>query len=154
ADAEHASAAIHIEQDVVHARDVAFDVGDGRVTGRIDVDTRGSGPARVDLELDFTNLTRHFVDNLFGDEWSGNPGRYTGKFRFRAPLRGDRHATLAEASGSLSGNGVNGTLVSRIGLATKVLTVLRSTEALRMRFPTLQDQGIVFDTVRADLEMD
>ena len=77
-----------------------------------------------------------------------------GKLRFTAPLHGDLRAMMPDGSGSLTATGSNGTLIGRLGLTTKIVTVLRSTEALRMKFPSLRDEGIVFDTVRGDLVMD
>src|SRR5262249_23205420 len=129
-------------------------IEDGRVVGRVDVDVREGQPPLVDLEVDFVDLTRRFVDDLFEEESRGNPGKYTGKLRFKAPWYGDKKATMAEATGSLSGVGRSGTLIGRLGLATKIVTVLRSTEALRGKLPAFQDQGLVYDTVRADLVME
>ncbi len=155
AEVQRVAATIALEQDDVHVRDLAFLVGEGRVSGRADVDVRERPePPLLDLEIDFADLSRNFLDDLLEHERRGKPGRFTGKLRFRAPLHDDLRATMASASGSLVGTGVDGALIGQIGLATKIVTVLRSTETLRMRLPTFQDEGLVFDTVRADLAME
>lgn len=154
ADAEGLSAAVSFEHDDIHVRNLAFRVGEGRVSGRADVTMRKPEPPLLDLELDFSNLSRHFVDALLNDEPRGSPGTWVGKLRFTAPLHDDLKAMMPDGSGSLTATGSDGTLIGRLGLATKIVTVLRSTEALRMRFPALRDEGLVFDRVQGELVMD
>lgn len=159
ADAEHLSAAVSFEHDDIHIRDLAFEVGAGRVTGRADVDRRDPEPPLLDLELDFSNLPRRFLDDLSnaaqvdGDAPGSTGGTWVGKLRFTAPLHDDLRAMMPDGSGSLTATGTHGTLVGRLGLTTRIVTVLRSTEALRMKFPTIRDEGIVYDSVRGDLVM-
>jgi hypothetical protein len=155
AEAERFSAAVQFDQDDIHVRNLAFAVGEGRVTGRVDVDVRDRPePSILDLDLDFANLSRGFVDELLDEESRGGGGSWVGKLRFTAPLHDDLKAMMPDGSGLLKATGRNGTLVGRLGLATKVITVLRSTETLRMKFPTLRDEGIVFDSVRGELAME
>ncbi len=154
AEAQKASAMVRVERDDILVRELAFAVGEGRVTGRVDVRMRDPEPDLLDLELDFANVSRSFLDGLLGEESRGKPGTFTGKLRFAAPLHGEKRAMMADASGSFSAQGVDGTLIGRLGLTTKIITVLRSTEALRMRMPAFQDEGIVFDTVRGDFVME
>jgi hypothetical protein len=154
AEAERFSAAIQFEKDDIHARNVAFAVGEGRVSGRVDVAMRKPQPPLLDLELEFSNLSRSFVDALLNDESRGTPGSWEGRLRFTAPLHADLKAMMPDASGSLVATARDGTLIGRIGLATKIVTVLRSTEALRMRLPAFRDEGLVFDNVRGELVME
>ena len=142
-------------QDDIHVSDLAFEYGQGRVTGRVDIDMRDKPePPLLALDLDFTGLSRQFLDDLLEEESRGNPGTYAGKLRFTAPLHERVRDMMPDASGSLVGIGRNGTLIGRLGLATKIVTVLRSTEALRMRMPAFSDQGLVYDTVTADFAME
>jgi hypothetical protein len=154
AEAERVTAAVSFDHDDIHVRNIAFSVGEGRVSGRADVTKRKPEPPLLDLELEFTNLSRHFVDGLLNDEPRGSPGTWVGKLRFTAPLHDDLKAMMPDGSGSLTATGSNGTLIGRLGLATKIVTVLRSTETLRMRLPTLRDEGLVFDSVRGELVME
>ena len=145
------AATVQFEQDDIRVRDVEFQVGAGRVTGRVDIHRRKPEPPLLDLELDFTGLSREFIDQLADEESRGKPGIYEGKLRFTAPLRSHLREMMPDASGSLVGIGKDGTLIGRLGLATKLVTVLRSTEALRMRLPAFRDEGLVFNTLTADL---
>jgi hypothetical protein len=154
AEVEQFAATVKFEQDDIHARDVEFKVGEGRVTGRVDIDLRKPEPPLLDLDLDFAGLSRRFIDALLDEESRGNPGTYTGKLRYTAPLRERLRDMMPDASGSLIGTGTDGTLIGRLGLATKIVTVLRSTEALRMRLPAFTDEGLVFNTLSADLAME
>ena len=155
ADAQRFTATANIDEDDIHARDLAFAVGEGRVTGRVDIDTRTRHePSLVDLDLEFSGLSRSFLDELLNEESRGKPGTYAGRLRFSAPLHEHFHEMMPDASGSLVGTGHDGVLIGRLGLATKIITVLRSTEALRMRLPAFQDEGLVFNMVTADFEME
>ena len=155
ADVQHFSATAKFAQDDIHVSDLAFVYGEGRVTGRVDIDMRDRPePPLLDLDLEFTGLSRRFLDELLAEESRAKPGTYAGRLRFRAPLREHVHEMMPDGSGSLIGTGHDGVLIGRLGLATKLITVLRSTEALRMRLPVFQDQGLVFDTVTADLAME
>jgi hypothetical protein len=150
------AATIQFDKDHIHARNIAFQVTEGRVAGSLDVVTHAHTPEppRIDLALEFKDLSRHFIDDLFEEEHIGKPGSYTGKLRFAAPLHGDMKAMMPDASGSLVAIGRDGTFIGRLGLSTKILTVLRSTEALRMRLPAFRDEGLVFDTLTFDFAID
>jgi AsmA-like C-terminal region len=154
AEGQRFAANVTFDRDDIHVRDLEFRVGEGRVSGRVDVDLRKPEPPLLDLDLDFTGLSRQFVDGFLDEESRGKPGLYTGKLVFTAPLHPLLRDMMPDASGSLVGRGENGTLIGRLGLATKIITVLRSTEALRMRLPAFEDEGLVFDTITADFAMD
>jgi hypothetical protein len=153
AETQQFRAKVKFAEHEIHVRDLDVEVGEGRVTGRVDVRTRRPEPPLLDLDLDFSGVSRQFVDGLLGEESRGKPGRYTGKLVYTAPLRSTVREMMPDASGSLVGVGHDGTLIGRLGLATKIITVLRSTEALRMQMPAFQDEGLVFDTLDADLAL-
>jgi AsmA-like C-terminal region len=153
AEGQRFAARVEFAQDDIHVRDLGFLVGEGRVTGRGDIDLRKPEPPLLDLDLDFTGISRHFLDGLLDEELRAKPGTYEGKLRYTAPLRSNLRDMMPDASGSLVGIGRDGVLIGRLGLSTKIVTVLRSTEALRLRFPAFEDEGLVFDTVKADLAM-
>jgi len=154
AEGQRFAANVKFDQDDIRVRDLEFFVGEGRVSGRVDVDLRKPEPPLLDLDLDFTKLSRQFLDGLLDEESRGRPGIYTGKLRFTAPLHPLLRDMMPDASGSLVGTGENGTLIGRLGLATKIITVLRSTEALRMKLPAFSDEGLVFDKIAADFAME
>ncbi|TMA25082.1 MAG: hypothetical protein E6J87_23200, partial [Deltaproteobacteria bacterium] len=141
---KHVTGVIAIDQRDVHARDLSFEIEDGRVAGRVDIDVRDGEPPLVDLEVDFADLTRRFVDDLFEEESRGNPGKYTGKLRFKAPWYGEKKATMAEANGSLAGIGRSGTLIGRLGLhrarRSRDGARARRDPEVRPRFDELCDQ--------------
>ena len=104
-------------------------------------------PPLLDLELDFSNLSAPLPrrparrDAVDGDAPGSTGGTWVGKLRFTAPLHGDLRAMMPDGSGSLTATGSNGTLIGRLGLTTRIVTVLRSTETLRMRFPDAARRG-------------
>jgi hypothetical protein len=155
--AERFAATVVFDREDLHVRNAAFAVGDGRIKGRADVRKKPE-PTWIDLDLEFESLPRRFIDDLFEEpgpeEGRGRAGTWVGRLRFSAPLRDELKAMLPDASGSLTATGRDGVLIGRLGLTTRIVTVLRSTEALRMKFPTLHDEGIVYDTVNGDLVMD
>jgi hypothetical protein len=147
-------ALVEVVQDDIHVRDLSFSYGErGRVSGRADLDSRPPLPPLLDLELSFNELSRRFLDELWQEQLGLEPGIFSGKFALRAPLTENWRDMMPDASGSLVGTGRDGSF-GRIGLVTKLLTVLRTTAPLRMRLPPFSDEGLVYDEVRFDITME
>jgi len=152
-EARNLVAAIAVADGDIHMRDLAFDAAEGRVTGQVDLDAREEQPSQLALELDFTDVTGPFLDELFSEQPRGLRGVFTGKLHFAAPLHDDYHEILAAAGGSLTVTGRDGTF-GRLGITTKIVTVLRSTETLRLKLLVIRDEGLVYDTAKAELVME
>lgn len=91
------------------------------------------------------------VDELIFAEPREFEGSLTGKVTFRVPIpRDDRPINVASAEAEVVGR--NGSL-GRLGIATKVLNVLRATEIFRLRLPSLRDEGLTFDHAVFKLSM-
>ncbi len=110
-----------------------------------------TAPASVDADLRFEGVDLRIVDHMLLAEAKGVSGTANGVIDLRFPLgdtrdvyRGlDGHAAFAAKDGSYG----------RMGMATKLLTVLRTTELLRLKLPGLKDKGLVFDATEATLRM-
>ncbi|MFO7976766.1 MAG: AsmA-like C-terminal region-containing protein, partial [Candidatus Hydrogenedentota bacterium] len=74
----------------------------------------------------------------------GLKGLTTGTVDITAPFGGGVNPTNG-ATGNIEFVSRDGTLGS-MGIATKILTVLRTTEIIRLRMPPTKDEGIAFDT--------
>lgn len=91
------------------------------------------------------------VDELIFAEPREFEGSLTGSVTFRVPIpRDDRPINVASAEAEVVGK--NGSL-GRLGIATKVLNVLRATEIFRLRLPSLRDEGLTFDHAVFKLSM-
>ncbi len=137
----------------VQVSNFGFETDQGAVTGTASVDAREGEPSQLALEFEARNLSGPFLDDLLDEEPREIEGIFDVKVRFEAPLRDDPKAMMAEASGALVANGRKGTF-GRLGFATKLVTVLRSTETLRLKLPTFRDEGLVFDDTWLEMTMD
>jgi hypothetical protein len=136
----------------IAVRDFALDTYEGHVSGSIDVRAREYAPSLLALDLAFADVTGRFLDDVFFDPPRELRGRFAGTLRFEAPLHEDTKAMLADASGTLDAKGVEGSF-GKLGIATEIVTAVRSTEALRAKLPSMQYEGLVFDTTQAKLAM-
>lgn len=108
-------------------------------------------PGTLGVKLDLNNVDLRFVDEMAFAEPRGLTGAATGKIDMRFPL----------ASGKTLYQGLDGLVdltaykgsYGKLGYATKLLTVLRSTEVIRLRVPKLRDQGLTFDTSTLQMQM-
>ena len=136
----------------LQARELSFETYEGTLRGSLGVDAREDGPSQLALDLEIADVTGRFLDDMFAAEPRDVRGIFSGKLHFTAPLGENVKATLADGSGSLSAHATDGSF-GKLGLATQLTTVLRSTEALRLKMPAFKDEGLVFDTVDAELTM-
>ncbi|MDH3284546.1 MAG: hypothetical protein OEQ13_07375, partial [Acidobacteriota bacterium] len=137
----------------VHVPAFDLETYEGRVSGALDLVAQPEGPRRLDLKLDVTGVTGRFLDDFFfGEAPRAIRGVYSGTLAFTAPLADDLKAMLAAGDGRLSWSARDGSF-GKLGFATKIVTVLRASQALRLRLPALKDEGLVFDTVKADFPM-
>jgi len=119
------------------------------------IDTRAAGdsrPPQLDLKLVGSKITGPLLDEILFKKPRGLRGLFSGRLELAAPVRGSIRATLSEANGRLRWSAEDGSF-GRLGLATQITAILRSTEVLRLRLPSLRDEGLVFDTVGAGFAM-
>jgi hypothetical protein len=137
----------------VAVRDLALDTYEGKVTGRADFEGRGAAPSLLRLDLELAGVRGRFLDDAFFEPKRDIKGRYDATIHFEAPLAGEAQAMMADADGTLDVRGTDGSF-GKLGLATKLITVLRSTEALRAKLPAMQDEGLVFDSAVFEIAME
>ena len=147
----NAVATIALADGGVAVRDLSVDTYEGNVSGTVDVEA--GDPARLRLALSIAGVTGRFLDDAFFEPPREIRGRFDATLRLVAPLLGDAKATFAEADGQLDVVGKDGSF-GKLGLATKLIAVLRSTEALRAKLPSIRDEGLVFDATRLEVAME
>ena len=78
-------------------------------------------------------------------------GTVTGELVFDGPMGPAKEASKS-ANGSFSFTATKGSF-GKLGFATKLLTLFRTTELLRLRLPALKDEGLSYDTCSGVLKM-
>jgi len=146
-------ATIALEDGDASVDDLAFETYEGRVAGKIAIDTRDAQPPLLSVDLDISDVSGRFLDDMFADEPRGVRGRFNGKLAIAAPVRDDWKSMLASADGFLTATARDGSF-GRIRIATKILTVLRATETFRLKPLAWKDDGLVFDTTDAEVALD
>jgi len=144
----------------VTGRDGVYDIsnlamapGAGRITGTAQVRmSKDDSPSTVAMDLALRDVDLSVVDGLAFSEPRGLKGLTTGTVRIEAPFGGGINPTNG-ATGTVAFVSRNGTLGS-MGIATQILTVLRATEIIRLRVPSLRDEGLAFDTCEARAVLD
>ncbi len=99
-------------------------------------------PNTLTLDMIFQQMDLQLLDDLLFQEPRGFRGATSGPVKLSLPL----------ASGQQLYRGINGTVdlqaekgsYGKHGYATKVLAVLKSTEVVRLRIPSLKDEGLTF----------
>ncbi|MBI1320545.1 MAG: hypothetical protein GC168_16595 [Candidatus Hydrogenedens sp.] len=102
-------------------------------------------PAEAAVNLTLQQADARVIDGLGFPEPRGIAGLVDAVIDMRLPLA-DGVPPQNGMSGTLRFTASNGTY-GQLGFATKILSVLRTTEVLRLSLPTLlRDEGLVFDT--------
>ena len=101
------------------------------------------------LDLSWNGADLRFADDLLYAEPRGLQGTTRGSADVRFPMVPGRQL-LNGLSGDVTIEALDGTY-GRMGFATQVLTVLRTTDALRLQMPSLQDEGLRFKESAATL---
>lgn len=124
----------------------------GSVSGAVDVfHARGEAPARVRARMTMQEADARIIDDCFFPEPRRFYGIVTGELTFEGPI-GPAQEALKNANGGFSFTARNGSF-GKLGFATKLLTLFRTTEILRLRLPALKDEGLSYDTCSGVLKM-
>lgn len=105
---------------------------------------RGERPAVTAMSLKLDGLDMSIIDEIVLDEARGVKGATSGLVDLEI-FTGETIPPLAGANGAIHLRSKDGTF-GKVGMATKVLSVLRTLEITRLRAPKLKDQGLSFDT--------
>jgi len=109
---------------------------------------RGDAAALAEVNLTLQQADARVIDGLAFPEPRGLRGLVDAVVDLRLPLI-EGQPPQNGMSGTLRFTASNGTY-GQLGFATKILSVLRTTEVLRLNIPSLlRDEGLVFDTSNA-----
>ena len=146
--------------DSLHA-DVAFSRGAMSLSNLVFQASRGTArggatltygsPNMLEVSLDLSGVDLDLVDRLAFAESREMRGAMTGPLRLRLPLTG-APALYGGLNGSVDVKIENGTY-GKIRLATELLTLLKSTEIVRLTIPKLKDEGLTFKSSDIVLRM-
>lgn len=138
---------------VYDIRDFSMAPGGGSITGAAQLRMPSEpGPSTIALDLAMDNVDLGVVDGLAFVAPRGLKGTTSGTVKVSAPFGTGVNPTHG-ATGAVQFTSRNGTL-GRLGIATKVLTIMRTTEIIRLRLPPTKDEGITFDTCGARAVLD
>lgn len=138
---------------VYDIQDLSLAPGSGSVTGTAQVRmAAGPGPSALAMDLALRDVDLAIVDGIAFATPRGLTGLTTGTLKLTAPVGGGVNPTNG-ATGTIQFVSRNGSL-GRLGIATKILTVMRTTEIIRLRMPPTKDEGITFDTCEVKATLD
>jgi len=138
---------------VYDVQDFTMAPGSGTVTGTAKVQlATAPEPSSIAMDLALNEVDLSVVDGLAFAAPRGLKGATTGTLQLTAPFGGGINPTNG-ATGNVRFVSRNGTL-GKLGIATKILTVMRTTEIIRLRMPSTKDEGIAFDTCEGKVTLD
>lgn len=145
-------ALVTFDKDGIHARDLRFIPYTGVATGAFDILPAAGGTRRIDAELHLDAVDVRIFDDLFFQDPRGLEGTLTGTLAFQAPFIAGRDI-MKGASGTARWKARDGSF-GQLGLATKLLSVLKTTEIISLKLPSLRDKGLTYDLCAGSLAMD
>lgn len=108
-------------------------------------------PARLVTDLTLNQANAKIIDDIAFEKPRNIAGAFTGTVNLTVPLAEGVPPTHG-ADGLIQLEGADGTF-GQLGIATKLLTVLRATEVVQLRLPSLKDKGLAFDTCAIDVTL-
>jgi hypothetical protein len=147
---ENASAKIVAENGRLEVNDLRLAREGGSITGTFTI-TGGKPAGQFSTQMLITNVPAQVIDELAFVESRGLEGTLNGSVALAMPT-GEGINPTHGASGNVVFNGVDGSF-GKLGIATQILTVLRTIEITQLRMPTLQDEGLTYETCDARISM-
>ena len=122
----------------------------GSITGSVDIAYPTTGqPRRVSMDLTMNEISTRIMDELIFTEPREFSGTLNGVLRADYALIDDVEP-MDTLNGTAAFNAVNGTF-GKLGLTTKLLTLLRTTEVLQLKLPSVRDEGLAYDSARGQM---
>lgn len=103
----------------------------------------GTPSSKLAMELLLDRIDFSIVDDLLDKDSRGLKGALSGTVALTMPLT-EGVSPINGANGVITLTGENGSF-GKLGIATKIVTVLRTTEITRLRIPSLKDEGLAYD---------
>lgn len=139
------------EDTVVYLSSVYARSYDGTISGTARLEQRADAPILASVDLQLNAVDGRTIDELMFLESRELAGTVEGALKVTAPV-GAGVNLVNGASGDIVFTARNGTL-GQMGLASKILSALRTTELVILRFPALPQKGLTFDSCRSTLTM-
>jgi len=135
---------ITIKEGEVALRNLSARPYTGAIRGTIHAAAPTEKGRAVTANLDLSGIDVRIIDETAFENARGLRGTLDGILAVSFPLIEDGDP-LDHANGRIEFRAANGTF-GKLGIATKLLTALRTTEIIQLRLPKLKDEGLAFDT--------
>ena len=146
----NASATVTVQDRRIQVDNLRLARDGGSIVGAIAINS-GRPVGRFATEMAVTNVPAQVIDELAFVEPRGLEGILNGTVMLEMPT-GEGINPTHGLTGRIAFTGEHGTF-GRLGIATQILSVLRATEIIRLRIPGLRDEGLTYDTCRANVSM-
>ena len=144
---EAVHADIAVEPDIIRIANISARPYTGSVVGTADITRPAPGVGRkAKIDLKFAGVDARIVDEIAFVEPRHFTGAIDGEMVLTFPV-GDGVNAIHGATGMVEFQGVRGSF-GKLGITTRLLSVLRTTEVVRLRMPTFRDEGLAYDTSR------
>jgi len=143
---------IDMQETGIQVPNAVMSMGEGVVTATMTV-AYGSdtAPPTVDAVVQLDNADLKTIDDFVFVQPRLVRGQMTGEMALQSSLA-SVDDLLNSANGRVKFTATEGPY-GRLGVATKLLTALRTVEIIRLKAPALKDEGLVFDQSVCDLVM-
>jgi hypothetical protein len=151
---ENLRARVELDGSDVLVRDLVFVPGEGEVRGRLDIlHALGKGRSVYDIDIELEAVSSSVIEDLREGEDRGVEGPVSGRVDLTVPEQTEGELPLADANGTVYLTGHDGTF-GKLGLATKVLGVLKTTGVFSLRAPISRHGGLFYKDFEAELSFD
>lgn len=135
----------------IRLRDLSVRPGTGAITGTVAIVPADDVDALVRSAFTWNNVDTAALDAFLSPANRGVYGTLNGELLLTAPL-GTVPDMLATGTGKLTWTARDGSL-GKLGVATKLLTALKTMEIINLRAPSLRDKGLVYYTFDGSVEL-
>ncbi|GMV98958.1 MAG: hypothetical protein AMXMBFR84_00980 [Candidatus Hydrogenedentota bacterium] len=145
-----ASATVRFDEKGFHIDKLSAVPGSGSLHGNVDFSrgTKGA-PGQIRTVVSLDHVDARTLDGLAFAESRDIAGQLTGSIDLVMPAGGGA-TPIHGANGVIRFTGESGSF-GKLGIATKVVTLLRTTEIIKLRLPSVRDKGLTFDTCQGEL---
>lgn len=136
----------------LHINDLTVRAYTGTIEGAVDISPKTDEDRSISVALVMNNAELRILDDMVFEEPRGFFGIVEGELKFEAPWGGP--APLVEgATGTLDFTAQDGSF-GQLGFSTKLLAVLRTTEMIALKLPSLRDTGLTYSTCSGTLTIE
>ncbi|MEK7795275.1 MAG: AsmA-like C-terminal domain-containing protein [Candidatus Hydrogenedentota bacterium] len=145
------TAMVNAREQGVFVKDIRCTPYSGSLTGTIDWVPSNADEHEVRVSLAFDGADSRIVDEILMNDERGLDGIFSGTLDFSSPAIEGKES-VKRANGRAEIRAANGSL-GKMGWATKLISVLKTTEILAFRRPEFRDKGLTYDDLSGRLEM-